>query len=187
MTRPHYTFKIIIGGAGGVGKTTLLHRYLHNVFLSDTAMTVGVQFFSKEIERDNNKIMLSLWDLGGQDRFRFVQPSYCLGAQAAIVFFDMSRLDTALQVKDWITMFRAHGSPNIPIILGGTKLDIVAPESLDEVNDFATELLQQLGLTYYLTTSSKTGDNVGAIFDYLVETLLLQASQGSLPGISSIE
>lgn len=187
MTIPNYTFKIIIGGAGGVGKTTLLHRYLHNVFLSDTALTVGVQFFSKEIIRDGTRIMLSLWDLGGQDRFRFVQPSYCFGANAALIFFDMMRLDTALQVKDWVSMFRENGSPNIPIVLGGTKLDLVDPELIDEVNENANELIQQLGLTYYLMTSSKTGENVEEVFNYLVDTLLMQANQGNAPIISSTE
>ncbi|HME56258.1 MAG TPA: Rab family GTPase [Candidatus Lokiarchaeia archaeon] len=187
MTPPQFTFKIIIGGAGGVGKTTLLHRYLHNVFLSDTALTVGVQFFSKEVVREGTRIMLSLWDLGGQDRFRFVQPSYCFGANAAMVFFDVTRLDTALQVNDWITMFRENGAPNIPIVLGGTKLDMADPESMDEVNENANELLQQLGLSYYITTSSKTGENVKEIFNYLADTLLMQANQGNMPEISSTD
>ncbi|HME54998.1 MAG TPA: Rab family GTPase [Candidatus Lokiarchaeia archaeon] len=187
MVQSNYTFKIVIGGAGGVGKTTLLHRYLHNVFLSDTALTVGVAFLSKEIVRDGTRAMLSLWDLGGQDRFRFLQPSYCAGAKAAIVFFDMTRLDTATQVKEWVAMFRAHASPNIPIILGGTKLDLVNLRMMDSVNEYARELVEQFGLSSYITTSARTGENVDEIFNCIADMLLLQANQARALVMTSIE
>jgi len=164
-----------------VGKTTLLHRYIHNEFLTDTSLTVGVAFLSKEIIRDGTRAMLSLWDLGGQERFRFMQPSYCAGAKAAVVFFDMTRLDTAMQVKDWVTMFRAHASPNIPIILGGTKLDLVDPETMDSVNAYAKDIVNEQGLSYYITTSSKTGENVEEIFNYIVDTLLQQVGEIPVP------
>jgi small GTP-binding protein len=181
MTSSNYTFKIVIGGAGGVGKTTLLHRYLHNEFITDTALTVGVAFMSKEVVRDGTRAMLSLWDLGGQDRFRFMQPSYCAGAKAAIVFFDMTRLDTAMQVKEWVAMFRAHASPNIPIVLSGTKLDLVEPYMMDSVNCYAKELMEKYGLSYYITTSSKTGENVEETFNYIVDAILLQVNNGCTP------
>jgi len=187
MIQSNYTFKIVVGGAGGVGKTTLLHRYLHNVFMTDTTMTVGVAFLSKEVIHGGTRAMLSLWDLGGQDRFRFLQPSYCAGAKAAIAFFDMTRLDTAMQVKDWVAMFRAHASPNIPIILGGTKLDLVDPEMMDSVNDYAIELVEQLGLSYYITTSAKTGENVEEVFNYTIDAIFSQISQDRVPIVTPIE
>ncbi|HME56109.1 MAG TPA: Rab family GTPase [Candidatus Lokiarchaeia archaeon] len=187
MAGTNYSWKIMVGGAGGVGKTTLLHRFLHDSFIADTSLTVGVAFQSKEIIRNGSRILLALWDLGGQDRFRFMQPSYCTGGKAGIVFFDMTRLDTVLQVKDWVSMFRKHASANIPIILGGTKLDLVDTDMLDSANEYAKELVDQLGLSYYITTSSKTGENVDEIFNYVVETLLAQINQGNYTAASSSE
>jgi small GTP-binding protein len=187
MTAPSFTFKVVVGGAGGVGKTTLLHRYLYNAFKADTKLTVGVDFLSKEIIRNGTRIMLSLWDLGGQDRFRFVQPSYCNGGRAAIVFFDMTRLDSLMQVKEWVAMLRTHASPNCPIILGGTKLDLVDPETQDDLTEIANNLVEELGLSYYITTSSKTGENVEEIFNQIVDNLVSTSSRSISPVSTSIE
>lgn len=177
MSESTYIFKIVVGGAGGVGKTTLLHRYLHNVFVPGSSMTIGVAFHSKEIynEQTRKRVKLSLWDLGGQERFRFLQSSYSAGARAGIVFFDMTRIDTLIQVKSWVEMFRSHASPGLPIVLGGTKLDVVDPSLIEQTNQLAKETADQLGLPYYIPTSSKTGQGVGDIFAYIIDTLVEQS------------
>ncbi|MBD3187426.1 GTP-binding protein, partial [Candidatus Bathyarchaeota archaeon] len=71
-----YTWKLIVGGMGGVGKTTFLHRYIHDKFISDTKLTVGCQFHSTVVNRHGKQIGLIIWDLGGQQRFRFIQDKY---------------------------------------------------------------------------------------------------------------
>jgi small GTP-binding protein len=174
MSLQTYTLKVVIGGAGGCGKTTLLHRYLHGLFRQDTTMTIGVSFTAKEVSRPNAKIKLSLWDLGGQDRFRFMQKSYVQGARAAIVFFDMTRLDTMLQVKDWVNMFRESVSPQMPIVLAGGKFDLVDQDMLESTTEYAKEIVEQFGLSGYFTTSSKTGMNVDELFNHVVDALLAQ-------------
>ena len=96
-----YSWKIILGGQGGVGKTTLLLRYLENRFVEDTKITIGVKFFLKKVNREDTDVALLLWDLGGQKQFRFVQGRYMKGASAALVFFDAHRLKTLSQVPNW--------------------------------------------------------------------------------------
>jgi small GTP-binding protein len=172
-----YSFKVIIGGAGGVGKTTLLHRYMEGKFLPDSTMTIGVAFQVKEIafEGLQQKVKMCLWDLGGQARFRFLHQSYMAGAMAGVVFFDMTRLDTMVQVKDWVWMFRKYTPPDMPIVLGGTKLDVVDdPIMIDELSLYAKETVADLGLQLYIPTSSKTGQGVNEIFTYIINTLLAQ-------------
>jgi len=171
-----FMFKIVLGGAGGVGKTTLLHRFLHGTFLSDTSMTIGVSFQKKEVKHDSTSVVLSIWDLGGQDRFRFVQKQYCQGAKAGVVFFDLTRLDTMEQLKEWVDLYRSV-TPAMPIILAGTKLDLMDDqEMLANANEYAKETVEQLGLMSYFTTSSKTGENVTEIFDLIIDTLLQQVN-----------
>ena len=177
----------MIGGAGGVGKTTMLHRYLHNAFMPRSTMTIGVAFHSHEILRNGAKINLSLWDLGGQERFRFMQPSYVAGAKAGILFFDMSRLDTITQVKEWADMFRLQAAPEIPIILAGGKMDLVHPDMLDEVNNYAKSVVTKLGLSCYMPTSSKTGTNISEMFNHIVDVLVSQINQVKAVAAASID
>ncbi len=86
-----YILKILTAGEGGVGKTTLLHRYVEGKFSGDTKMTIGVEFFLKEMELDGNQCTLQLWDFGGQERFRFLLDSYVMGAKGALLMFDLTR------------------------------------------------------------------------------------------------
>jgi small GTP-binding protein len=172
MSESVYTFKIVIGGAGRVGKTTLLIRYLKNIFQSDTTLTIGVGFYNKDVIRPGVTSKLAIWDLGGQDRFRVVQSQYVAGAKAAIVFFDMSSLDTMQQIGEWITLFRTSANASIPILLCGTKEDLLPPGALESVSVEAANALEKYGLVQFYPTSSKTGRNVAEVFDHIVDLLL---------------
>ena len=81
MPQRNLLMKMIIAGAGAVGKTTLLNRVITGTFDSQTAMTIGVDFHVLNLTVDNKAITLQLWDLGGQERFRFMVDGYITGAK----------------------------------------------------------------------------------------------------------
>lgn len=177
MTQESYIWKIVVGGEGGVGKTTLLHRYIHNEFLDDMNMTIGVQMHTQALDHGDKKIKLSLWDLGGQERFRFIQSRYVYGSSGAFICFDMSRYATTAKLNEWVSMFRENASPDIPIVLVGTKMDLITDESiLTSITEGAEELVEELGLHCFFPTSSKSNTNIHEAILYMVETLL-QGSQ----------
>ncbi|NMC06091.1 MAG: GTP-binding protein, partial [Candidatus Lokiarchaeota archaeon] len=126
-----YIWKIVVAGTGGVGKTTLLHRYIHHTFLEDSKLTVGVQFHTQELVRQGMRVNMVLWDLGGQKRFRFIQGDYIKGASAAFILFDMADPLTLENARDeWISMIRRFTTASIPIVLVGTKMDLVSEDML---------------------------------------------------------
>ena len=170
------SFKVLAGGAGGVGKTTFLYRYLTQNFVQDTKLTVGVQLHSHTTERQGKSISLIMWDLGGQDRFRFVQSSYMRGASIAMAFYDTTRIGTLGQVREWVSMFRQHGTPGLPIILVGTKADLLANdhEMMTMAIEEADAIASELELHDHVVTSAKTGANVQEAVASLIDTLLLQ-------------
>ncbi len=174
-----YSWKICTGGAGGVGKTTFLFRYLTNQFVANTALTVGVQLHSKVVERGGKRISLIIWDLGGQDRFRFLQDSYVRGAAAGLISFDISNMGTMLQIRDWVGMFRKSGSPAMPILLVGMKLDIAEESEQKEAEKEALSLVKELDLAGYIATSSKWGKNVEETINSLLDVLLVQRLAGN--------
>ncbi len=165
-------YKLIFGGAGGVGKTTLLNRFMYNDFNPATPLTVGVAFNTLAIERQGRNIGLALWDLGGQDRFRFIQGIYCEKSQAAFVFFDMSNLGTLSQVPDWISMFRQYNDPSIPIVLIGTKMDLLEETELENIHAIANQHVVDHGLYCYAPTSAKLKVNVEEIIYYMIDLLI---------------
>ncbi len=165
--------KVVIGGAGGVGKTTYLHRFIHGNFFPSTALTIGVAFVTKTVHRDGHALALQMWDLGGQDRFRMLQPAYVRGAHAGIVFFDLSMPMTIFQAAEWVSMFKRNAAAtSIPIILGGTKLDCVLPGEIEKVNKLAAETIAELGLAGFIPTSSKDGTNIDALIDPIMDRFL---------------
>jgi len=164
-----FILKILTAGEGGVGKTTLLHRYVEGKFSAETKMTIGVEFFLKEIVLDGQYCTLQLWDFGGQERFRFLLESYVLGAKGALLMFDLTRPITLENLEQWVNICR-KGNPDLPILFLGTKNDL---EDEIMVNDeYALNFKDDFDLFGYLRVSSKSGENVKQAFDLLTKRIL---------------
>ncbi len=182
-----YIWKVVVCGAGGVGKTTLLHRYIHRTFVDDMKLTVGVQFHTQELIRQGMKINIVLWDLGGQDRFRFIQHEYIKGAAAAFILFDLSDPATLENARDeWIPMIRQYTNPSIPIVLVGTKMDLVSEDVVHSTSVLSEHIVKQHALSGFSATSSKWDVNVDDTILYMVDLLIWQAFQAG-HGSSSAE
>ncbi|TFF88474.1 MAG: GTP-binding protein [Promethearchaeota archaeon] len=156
--------KILTSGEGGVGKTTLLKRYVEGKFHADTKMTIGVEFFLKELILDGRNVLLQMWDFGGQDRFRFLLKSYASGAKGALLLFDLTRPMSLDKIDQWVDICRSENL-DLPIILLGTKLDLDTQISVSD--DYAEEIVEVFNLVDYIKISSKTGENVQESFKRL--------------------
>ncbi|MFX1343864.1 MAG: GTP-binding protein [Promethearchaeota archaeon] len=161
--------KIITAGDGGVGKTTLLYRFIENKFLADTKMTLGVEFFLKEIYIKGETITLQVWDFGGQDHFRPLLKDYSVGAKGALLLFDLTRPSSLENIEQWVNICRSE-NPGIPIIFLGTKLDLTDSITVDD--KFARTFPKNYGFFKYLKTSSKTGVNVNLAFRLLAKEII---------------
>ncbi len=162
-------YKIMIGGDGGVGKTTLLRKYVSGTFSTDTRMTIGIEFHIKQVLHDGQNYTLQLWDLGGQDRFRFMLSSYCLGAMGALLLFDLTRMISLDSLQDWVTNVLRKQNPILPILCCGTKADLVEERSVPR--DLAVSNAKALNCFGYVELSAKTGQNVETAFDILVDKI----------------
>ncbi len=158
-------FKVCIFGDGGVGKTTLVNRYLTGVFKSDSQITIGVDFHVKKIEIDGKRVSLQIWDFAGEDRFRFLMPSYSIGSSGGIFMFDITRYTSLKNFEDWLAIFK-KGNQNqelrIPIIMVGGKLDLEYKRAVS--NEEAFKLAKENNLSSYIECSAKSGQNIEDIF-----------------------
>jgi small GTP-binding protein len=164
-----FILKILTAGDGGVGKTTLLHRYVEGRFSAETKMTIGVEFFLKEYILDGLHCTLQLWDFGGQERFRFLLESYVLGAKGALLMFDLTRPITLESIEQWVNICR-KGDPNLPIIFLGTKSDLADEIMIDD--SYAQQYKEYFNFFDYLRISSKNGENVHKAFELITKKIL---------------
>jgi small GTP-binding protein len=162
--------KLVVAGEGGVGKTTLIRRYVEGVF-HDSKMTVGAGFAAKRLIVNDGHgptaLKLQLWDFGGEKRFRFLLPKFCLGARGAMLAFDLNRFSTFLKIDQWLDLIREN-TDDIPIILIGMKADLQRAVDQREVIQFA----KKQGLKAYFETSSKNDLNVTPAFEYIAKEML---------------
>ncbi|KAG8739639.1 hypothetical protein FRC10_005375 [Ceratobasidium sp. 414] len=94
--------KVVIMGSAGVGKTSLVTRYVEERFVPQTTTTTGAFFHSKKVTVDGTKVRLQIWDTAGQERFRSMAPMYYRGASAAILVYDITSASSFDDVKVWI-------------------------------------------------------------------------------------
>ena len=171
-------FKLCLFGDGGVGKTTLTHRFLTRVFNEDLKMTIGADFSVKELEIEGKTVVLRIWDFAGEDRFRVLLASFAKGADGGIFMFDITRYTSMKNIDDWLSFFKQGASKKqlqIPIIMVGGKLDLdekrsVPPEDAIEVSKFHN-------LDGYIECSSKTGDNVEEVFELITRKMMENAAK----------
>jgi small GTP-binding protein len=169
-------FKVCIFGDGGVGKTTLINRYLTGVFKGGSEITIGVDFHIKKLEIQEKRISLQIWDFAGEERFRFLLPSYVLGASGGIFVFDITRFSSLKNFQDWLNIVRqGYKGPHeqIPIIMVGSKLDLEYKRAVSR--NEAYELARKNNISGYIECSSKDGQNVPEVFLEIGRIMMRQA------------
>ena len=161
-----YAFKLILGGDGSVGKTSMVHRYVENEFASDYKSTIGTSIMKKEckFKELESSVRFVIWDLAGQAQFKRVRQSYLANAEAGILVYDVTNRSSFENIeKNWYVEIK-KASPNITLILVGNKIDLVSEREVSR--DEAEGLAQKLTVTYF-ETSAKTGENINDAFKML--------------------
>jgi len=173
-------FKLCVFGDGGVGKTTLVNKYLTGIF-KDTAMTIGIDFHIKTLEVDGSQIRLQIWDFAGEERFRFLLPSYIVGASGGIFMYDITRSSSLRNLTNWLEAINNKASTieeQIPILLVGGKIDLEENRAVDM--ELGAETAKQSNLCGFLECSAKTGYNVEEIFETITQQIIKKAEISDL-------
>ena len=162
--------KIIVFGDGGAGKTSLLNRYINNIFNFNIELTKGVDFFSKKVQMNDKNFEFLIWDFGGQDYYRDLLPNMVSGAHGGILLFDLTRYDSIEKIRDWIKVLAIQ---DIPVLIVGTKDDLLDDQDTSYFDSAIYEIMAELNFFCgYLKTSSKTGHNVKEAFEFIISTIV---------------
>lgn len=134
---------------------------------------MGAEIFIKFLKIEDKRIVLQVWDFGGEKEFHFLLPLYSRGSSGGIFMFDLTRYGTLIKVKEWLDTFKKGLSPgkqNPPIILVGGKLDLKDQIAVSKKE--AEKIRHQYNFFDYIECSSKTGENVEDIFESLLKRIL---------------
>ena len=164
-----YILKICLLGDAGVGKTSLVYRFIENKFRENYKSTLGVNLLKKDFTLEKyGGISAQIWDLGGQESFKSLRKLYLEGANGALIIFDTTKRKTFEKVNEWAQSFR-ESRGNRPLLLIGNKIDLAESQKVDqnEAKDYANKNSMN-----FLLTSAKTGENVEVAFKDLIKTVL---------------
>ena len=156
--------KICLLGGFGVGKTSLVARYVHSIFSDKYLTTLGVKIEKKSVAVDTNHVELIIWDLHGDDEFQRVNMSYVRGASGYLLVADGTRrhtIDTAFALHE--AAQRAIGK--VPFILAINKADLADSWEIDPT------ALERFGVPV-VRTSAKSGDQVEDTFATLARAMV---------------
>ncbi len=156
-----YLAKVVMLGAGGVGKTSLIRRYVQFTFTHDYLATIGSNFLIKRlILEEGKKMSMQLWDLAGQESFRSIRSKYYLGASGGILVFDLTRQDTLQDLEGWHFDFNQKVG-KVPLLLLGNKCDL--HDKVEVSQEDAESIAQKFGASY-TKTSALDGTGVESAF-----------------------
>ncbi len=168
--------KICLFGDFGVGKTSLIRRFVDRQFSDQYLSTVGVKISRKLVvfpgsdPQKTQDIQLIIWDIEGSNKFKAMAPSYFQGAKGAVIVGDVTRQETLDHLSDSIQSFLAV-NPKSHIVIALNKSDLIEVEYLEKIQEIYQFSKQDYVLSTYLT-SAKTGNNVDEIFKFLAHALI---------------
>lgn len=155
--------KVILVGNFGVGKTSLVRRFVHQTFSDEYLTTLGVRIDKKVVNLPQVTVNMILWDVAGEVSQTKVPTSYYLGSHGVIYVFDLQRPSSVENIKADIDFIRSK-LPKAPICVIGNKKDLLSDAELNAVK-------QKLNVEVSFFTSAKTGENVEAMFELIAKQM----------------
>lgn len=164
----HSTSKIVLIGDARVGKTSLVRRFVTNMFDPSYQITLGTTIMKKDVEYLNQLITLAIWDIGGQDVFKKVRSKYYFGSKGALAVCDASNMTTYNNLKSWVESF-IEVVGDKPIVFLANKCDLA---ELQITEDDMKAIAESFSKAEFLFTSAKNGTNAEKAFTNIVRLIL---------------
>ena len=173
-----FIFKVLLLGNSDVGKSSLILRYVDQVWSDTFVPTIGVDFKVKTLELQNKQIKMQIWDTAGQERFRNVISSYFRGAHGILLIYDVTNRDSFKNLESWLIEIEKNASENVLKILIGNKNDLVDDKEIktEEGQAFANRNGMQ-----FIETSAKENTNVTEAFECLAKLMMEFNSEKKAP------
>lgn len=169
-TRNDHLLKILTLGECGVGKTSIILRYVENRFNKNHLITIGLDFKVKTIKVQDKSIKIKIWDTAGQERFKSISCHYYRGTDGIMLVYDIGDRNSFEKVSSWITQIHKETTSEVVCVLIGNKIDLPATER-QVTTEEGKALADEFGLDFYETSAFKN-QNVNESFNDLIWKIL---------------
>ncbi len=164
------TVKIITLGESSVGKTSILAKYVDDIFDINMISTLGVDFKRKTEIIDDKQINIKVWDTAGQECFRNIQKIYYHNTEGVLLVFDLTSRQTFEQLNYWFENIKIECPKDVAICLVGNKSDL--KDHIDVSDEDINEYLQKNNNPKFFKTSAATGENIKEVFQYISREIM---------------
>jgi len=164
-----YLFKLLLIGNSSVGKSSLLVRFVDDIWEENFVPTIGVDFKLKTLDVNGKKVKLQIWDTAGQERFKNITASYYRGGNGVLVVYDITDRDSFTNLTSWLIEIEKNANKNVFKLFIGNKNDLESERKVtfNEGKEFA----DSNGMKF-IETSAKTADKVYEAFELLTKEII---------------
>ena len=163
------SFKIIVIGDSGVGKSCLTNNAVKNIFDDAYNATVGFEFFTFNVKINNKVIKLQIWDTCGQELYRSLITNFYRNSSLAIMVYAINSKESFEDIEMWLRELRTHSNPDAKVFLIGNKIDLEAQRVVKK--EQGEQFCKDNKLNLFMESSAKTGLNAQNIFIQAAKTL----------------
>ena len=164
------SFKLIVLGDSGVGKSCITTKATKNTFENYYSATVGFEFHTFKIRIKGKDIRLQIWDTCGQETYRSLIHGFYRNASLAILVYSIDNLKSFENLGIWINDIKVNSNPDVKIFLIGNKNDLI--EEREVPTEKAEQFKKDNNLIVFTESSAKTGANINNIFAEAANVLL---------------
>ena len=162
------SFKVVLVGESGVGKTSMITQFIDQIFQEDQQSTTGGTFSTKDVICDGSKILrFEIWDTAGQEKYRSLTTMFYKDANAAVMVYDVTRAESFEELKNyWAKQIKENSPINIILVIAANKSDLIEQEQVDEgeARNFAKELN-----AIFISTSAKSSEGINSLFEEIAK------------------
>ena len=163
------SFKLIVIGDSGVGKSCLTNNAIKNTFDDAYNATVGFEFFTFNIRFNGKVVKLQIWDTCGQELYRSLITNFYRNSSLAMMVYSINSKESFDNVEMWLRELRTHSNPDVKVFLIGNKSDLEAEREV--TTEQGENFYKQNNLSLFMESSAKTGFNTQKIFIKAAEIL----------------
>ena len=158
------SFKIIVIGDSGVGKSCLTTQAVRNNFEEFYTATIGFEFLTFNMRINNNVLKLQIWDTCGQEVYKSLITNFYRNSSLALILYAINNMDSFKHAETWLNELKAQANPNVKIFLVWNKSDLEDERVVSKED--GERFREEKNLDKFIETSAKTGENArGALLE----------------------